>query len=196
MINNLKFRSFVLAVIVIFTTVAFAGNSVEGLEIGELIPAFNANDQNGELWKSGDHIGKEYVVVYFYPAALTGGCTMQACSYRDSQSQLNDIDATVIGVSGDPVKNLKIFEQTNNLNFTLLSDVNGHIAGLFGVPQRAGGSISREVDGKDISLNRSTTASRWTFIVDKSGKIIYKNTEVDVNNDSGEVIEFLKQLNK
>ena len=81
------------------------------IEIGDPAPSFMANDQNGELWNSADYYGKGFVVVYFYPAALTGGCTKQACSYRDFESTLNELDVEVVGVSGDAVKNLKVFEK-------------------------------------------------------------------------------------
>ncbi len=167
-----------------------------GLNIGDQVPLFNANNQNGELWRLGDHINNKYIVLYFYPAALTGGCTKQACSYRDSKSTLDEIDAEIIGVSADPVNNLKIFGSMYNLNFTLLSDVNGEIAGIFGVPLGKGGSITREVDGTEMDLMRSHSVSRWTYIIDKQGKIVYKDTEVSVNEDSDRVIQFLKSAIK
>ena len=74
-----------------------------------MAPVFNANDQDGELWNIADFKDKRYIVAYFYPAALTSGCTKQACSYRDNKSKLNEIDVEIVGISADPVKNLKIF---------------------------------------------------------------------------------------
>ena len=167
------------------------------LNVGDMAPVFNANDQDGELWNIADFKDKRYIVAYFYPAALTSGCTKQACSYRDNKSKLNEIDVEIIGISADPVKNLKIFGNIYNLNFTLLSDVNGEIAKMFGVPSDEGGSITREVDGVEIDLNRSHTVSRWTYIIDKSGKIVYKDTKVSAKEDSDKVIDFLvKQFEK
>ncbi|WP_394706463.1 redoxin domain-containing protein [Draconibacterium orientale] len=78
------------------------------------------------------------------------------------------------------------------MNFPLLSDENGEIAKEFGVPLRDGGTITREIDGKDFDLKRGATASRWTFIIDKNGTIVYKNTAVDAAKDSADILEFLK----
>ena len=136
---------------------------------------------------------KKFIVIYFYPAALTSGCTKQACSYRDNQSKLQEIDAEVVGISADPVKNLKIFGSMYHLNFTLLSDANGDIAKMFGVPASDGGSITREVDGEEMELQRSQSIKRWTFIIDKSGKIVYKDTDVSAQEDSEKVIKFLEK---
>ena len=80
------------------------------------------------------------------------------------------------------------------MNFPLLSDVSGNIAQKFGVPTKQGGSIKKIIAGRNITLNRAKTTSRWTFIVNKNGKIIYKNTNVKAANDSNEVIEFIKNL--
>ena len=116
---------------------------ISGLDVGDQVGGFVANDDTGSLWSLHDHLGKRNIVVYFYPAAMTGGCTKQACAYRDRSAHLHELDAIVVGVSGDSVNNLKLFKQANQLNFTLLSDVDGSIARLFGVPIRDGGSIER-----------------------------------------------------
>ncbi|HDY87851.1 MAG TPA: peroxiredoxin [bacterium] len=162
------------------------------LEIGDQAPSFYANDDNGDLWKLEDYLAKKYVIIYFYPAAMTGGCTKQACSYRDNKAELLDLDIEVVGVSGDPVNNLKLFKQVHNLNFSLLSDTGGDIAKIFGVPVRDGGTINKTVGGQVFSLKRSFTEARWTFIIGKDGKIIYKDTEVNAEKDSNNVIKFLK----
>lgn len=162
------------------------------LEVGDKIPNFEAVADDGETWKSGNIVGKKNLVVYFYPAAMTGGCTKQACAYRDAQEDLSSVDAEVVGISGDEVENLELFKRANNLNFTLLSDPDGEIARLFGVPVRDGGSIEREVDGELHTLTRGLTTSRWTFIIDKQGKVVYKSTEVNAAEDSKAVLEALK----
>jgi len=158
------------------------------------LESFNANDENGELWSSKEHIGKKYLVVYFYPAAMTGGCTKQACSYRDDYQKFVDLGAEVVGVSADPVKNLKAFKKMHKLNFSLLSDVNGVIAARFGVPSRNGGAITREIAGLSQVFSRSMSLSRWTFILDKEGRIIYKNDKVKAANDSAGILKVLAGL--
>lgn len=107
---------------------------------------------------------------------------------------MKKIDAKVIGISGDTVSNLKLFKQTNNLNFTLLSDITGEIANMFGVSTKQGGTITKKFGDQEIEVKRSYTASRWTFILDNTAKIIYKDTEVDFNNDNQKVIDFLMKL--
>ncbi len=163
-------------------------------DIGDTAPQFEATDDQGDSWRSSDFTGKKHLVLYFYPAAMTGGCTKQACAYRDAQDDLSELGIEVVGISGDAVKNLQLFKQAHNLNFTLLSDKGGGIAKKFGVPVNEGGSIEKEIDGKTETLVRDVTTARWTFIIDKNGKLVYKNTSVDVQNDSKEVIDFIKSL--
>lgn len=177
-----------LTILITMTGIAVA----QELELGDKAPDFEATADDGLTWDVKDYLGEKFIVVYFYPAAMTGGCTAQACSYRDMQSQINSADAVVVGVSGDNVEGLKHFKQANNLNFPLLSDENGEIAKKFKVPVRDGGTITREIDGNSIELVRGVTASRWTFIIGKNGKIVYKNTDVDAANDSKEILEFIK----
>jgi peroxiredoxin Q/BCP len=184
------FPFFITLLLFIFTC---NNNKNIELNVGDNAPLFQANDQDGNLWRFQDHLGKALVVLYFYPAAMTGGCTRQACGYREDKSHLTDYNIEIVGISGDPVKNLKIFEQLHNLNYTLLSDINSEIAKKFGVPVSDGGTITMEIDGRETNLQRAYTLARWTFIIDRNGKIIYKSTNVDAENDSKNVIDFLKQ---
>ena len=167
-----------------------------GPQPGDKAPAFNAVDQDGSPWLFGAQVGKKkYTVLYFYPAAMTGGCTKQACSFRDRAAAGADIDMEVIGVSGDVPASLKIFQQANNLNFTLLSDPDGAVAKLYGVPvKQEPRSITRQVDGKEVKLERSVTAARWTFILDREGKIIYRDTAVKAADDLNAVIAFIRKI--
>lgn len=165
-----------------------------GLNVGDKAPNFKAIADNGKKWNSKKIIGKKNLVVYFYPAAMTGGCTKQACAYRDAQEDLSSEDAEVVGISGDEVQNLELFKRANQLNFTLLSDPNGEIARLFGVPIKEGEkSIEREVDGTLYTLKRALTTMRWTFIIDKNGEVIYKSSDVNAAEDSKAVLEVLRK---
>lgn len=184
-------KAFIFSLLMAFSLVSISQNG-NGLEPGDKVPQFKATSADGTTWKLKNHVGDNYLVVYFYPAAMTGGCTAQACAYRDFSSDLKSEDAMVVGVSGDNVEGLQVFKKAHNLNFTLLSDESGEIAALFGVPTREGGTITREVDGKEVELERGTTANRWTFIIDKNGKVVYKNEDVDASNDTEEVLSFLK----
>jgi peroxiredoxin Q/BCP len=165
------------------------------LNKGDKVAGFKAIADDGSVWKSKKALKKSNLVVYFYPAAMTGGCTKQACAYRDDQADLAKLNAQVVGVSGDEVKNLELFKMAHNLNFTLLSDPKGEIAGLFGVPfQSERKSIKREIDGQEFDLFRDVTTSRWTFVLDQKGRVIYKSTEVNPEQDSKAVMEVLKNL--
>lgn len=163
------------------------------LKVGDLAPTFEAKNDLGKDWKSRSTLDKQYLVVYFYPAAMTGGCKKQACGYRDNMEDLKLLNVKVVGISGDPVNNLKIFKKAHNLNFTLLSDEKGEIAKKFGVPVKAGGSIVQMIDNQEITMTRELTTARWTFVIDKKGKIIYKNSSVNAEKDTREVLDVIKK---
>jgi thioredoxin-dependent peroxiredoxin len=102
--------------------------------------------------------------------------------------------ATVIGVSGDTVEGQRIFKKVNDLNFTLLADTEGNVAKAFGVPLRKGGTVNKTIKGEDFSLTRHVTAKRWTFIIDKNGKVVHKDTGVKAALDSKNTITTIKEL--
>lgn len=178
-------------IFLVFFLVVGKGISQETVKVGDTVPLFSAVSDDGLIWSLQDYLGKKSVVLYFYPAAMTGGCTKQACSYRDHLSELHGMDALVVGISGDDVASLKVFRKAQNLNFSLLSDHDGAIARLFGVPFSAGGKITRTIDGMDVVLNRGVTTQRWTFIIGKDGRLKYINQEVDAANDYKAVMEAL-----
>jgi len=180
-----------IILLVLILTMGIMGYTQE-LKVGDKAPTFKTLADDGSTWDVNDYLGDKFVVVYFYPAAMTGGCTKQACTYRDFKTEIDEVNAIVVGVSGDNVEGLKLFKKANDLNFPLLSDESGEIATKFGVPQRDGATITREIDGHSFDLVRGTTASRWTFVIDKKGNIAYKNTEVDVTNETKEILEFIK----
>ncbi len=135
-----------------------AAEKVE-LKVGDSAPSFESTDDQGKTWKSADHIGKKVVVVYFYPADLTGGCTKQACGFRDDMKKLTDKGVEVIGVSGDSAMNHQVFKEVHKLNFTLLADETGAVATKFGVPMTPGPKTikSKDASGKPVELTRGVT---------------------------------------
>ena len=162
------------------------------LKKGDKAPSFTAYDDKNQVWNINEYLGKKNIVIFFYPAAMTGGCTSQACAYRDSYADIKKENAIVVGISGDEVENLKYFKEANNLNFPLLSDNTGDIARKFGVPVGKGNSITRKINDKEVVLQRGVTARRWTFIVNREGNISYINQEVNAGNDSREVFNILQ----
>ena len=180
-----------VCIISIFMLASFAMSGQKSLTIGDKVPRFKATADDGSTWDISKFLGDDYIVIYFFPGAMTGGCTKQACAYRDHLDDLESANAIVVGISGDEIENLKLFKQAENLNFPLLSDKKGIIARSFGVPVGDGASIKRTVGGIEHELVRDITIKRWTFIAGKDGKIIYKNEAVDAEKDSEQVLNFL-----
>lgn len=102
------------------------------LTAGTPAPAFSLLDQDGNTVSLADFSGKK-VLFYFYPKAMTPGCTVQAQGLRDVKLELDAHNVVVLGVSIDPVKRLGKFIERDNLNFTLLSDEDHAVAEQFGV---------------------------------------------------------------
>jgi len=130
------------------------------LEIGKMAPAFTLLNQNGEKVALKNFRGNNTVVLYFYPRAMTPGCTVQACGLRDYKKQLADKNAIAIGISPDPVEKLKRFEVKQGINFDLLSDENHKIADKYNVWQL------KKFMGKEYM-----GIVRTTFIIGKNGKL-------------------------
>jgi len=104
------------------------------LNVGDKAPDFTLPNQDNKLIKLSDFAGR-YVVIYFYPKALTPGCTAQACDLRDSLQILQDHNATVLGISADKPVLLKRFQEEEHLNFNLLSDVEHKVIDAYGAWQ-------------------------------------------------------------
>src|SRR5215831_7176312 len=119
-----------------------AKQAAEGPKKGDKAPVFESTDDQGKAWKSTAHVGKKILVIYFYTADLTGGCTRQACGFRDDMGKLAGKGALVVGVSGDSVKNHQLFKKVHKLKFTLLADEEGAVAKKFGVPVGKGETIT------------------------------------------------------
>jgi peroxiredoxin Q/BCP len=167
------------------------------LKVGDAAPEFEAKDDQGNAWKSSEHVGKKIMVVYFYPADMTGGCTKQACGFRDDSKTLADKGVEVVGVSGDSVSNHQVFKKAHNLTFTLLADEDGTVAKKFGVPVGKGGSFkTKDADGNPVELTRGVTIQRWTFVVGKDGKIIHKNNKVKAAEDSKAILDLIEKQEK
>jgi peroxiredoxin Q/BCP len=169
-----------------FPALAFAaepkGDKPVELKVGDKAPAFEAKTDEGKTWKSADHVGKKTVVVYFYPKDMTPGCTKQACNYRDMQKDFAGKDVEIIGVSRDTVESHVEFKKKHNLNFTLLADPEGKITHAFGVAP--------------MKTPVGELASRWTFVIDRDGKIAYKNEKVDAAKDTETVLTIVDKLKK
>jgi thioredoxin-dependent peroxiredoxin len=167
------------------------------LKVGDLAPVFGVVDDQGQPWKSADHVGKKYLVLYFFPGDFTPGCTRQAQNFRDAMNKLEEQGVEVVGVSGDEVKTHQLFKKAQMLNFTLISDADGSLAKMFGVPLKAGAQVkAKDAEGQPLMVNRAVTAARWTFIIGKDSKIAYKNTAVNPAKDSKDAADLIEKLEK
>lgn len=126
------------------------------IQIGDSLPNFTAFNQDGTTF-TNQHIQNKPVVIYFYPKDNTPGCTTQACSFRDTYQDFQDLGAEVIGVSGDSIRSHQGFQQKYKLPFVLLSDENRKLRKLFGVPSALFGLIP----------------GRVTYVFNASGICIY-----------------------
>jgi len=129
------------------------------LEVGDKAPAFSLPDANGNTVSLADYKGRK-VIVYFYPAASTPGCTKEACDFRDNLSELNDAGLAVVGISPDKPTKLAKFSDDQNLTFPLLSDPDRKVLtswGAFGEKTMYGKTVQGVI--------------RSTFVVDEKGKI-------------------------
>jgi peroxiredoxin Q/BCP len=131
-------------------------------KLGNLAPAFTLQDQNGDKVSLKDFRGESHVVLYFYPKAMTPGCTVQACGLRDSQQELKKFNAVALGVSPDPIARLKKFEDKESLNFTLLSDEDHAVADKYGV-----WGLKKFMGREFMGLIRTT------FIINQEGRLVH-----------------------
>lgn len=147
-------------------------------KVGDKAPEFRLPSTEGKELSLKDFKGKN-IVLYFYPKDDTPGCTAEACSFRDSNSDLQQADAVVLGVSTDSLASHDKFRSKHNLNFTLLSDEMADVAKMYGVWKE-----------KNLYGRRSWGVARSTFLIGPDGRIrkIYKKVDTkthgtDVLND-------------
>lgn len=129
------------------------------LVAGDTAPAFTLPNQDGDSISLASFQGKK-VLVYFYPKAMTPGCTVQAQGLRDIQQELKQHNVEVLGISPDAVKRLPKFIEKEQLNFTLLSDEDHAVADAFGV-WGLKKFMGKEYDG----------IHRISFLIDEEGKV-------------------------
>lgn len=132
------------------------------LKTGSKCPFFELKNQDGRLIKIEDYIGKENLVIYFYPRDETGGCTAQACEFRDLHDDFEALDARIMGISADSVESHQSFAKKYKLNFDLLADEDRKVKKMFAV--------------NSFLFNLFPT--RQTFVVDKRGIIVASYNEL------------------
>jgi thioredoxin-dependent peroxiredoxin len=122
--------------------------------VGDLAPGFTLPLQSREEVSLKDFLGKKRaIVLFFYPKDDTPGCTKEACAFRDGYEQFEKLEAEVIGVSSDSVRSHQRFAQRHGLSFVLLSDEEGEVRKLYGVPNTLGlfpGRVTYVIDDEGV----------------------------------------------
>lgn len=147
-------------------------------------PAFTLPDQQNNSHSLSDYAGK-WVVLYFYPKDMTPGCTVEACSFRDSLNRIMSHGGVVLGISADSVKRHAKFVDQQSLNFPLLADEDHAVCEAYGVWKRKK-LMGHEYDG----------IVRTTFIINPVGEIVKRYDEVKVSGHVDEILKDLEVLTK
>ncbi len=150
------------------------------ITIGQEAPSFSLPNQNGEFISLADFSGK-WLVLYFYPKALTPGCTTQAENIRDDFAAFTELNTAVVGVSGDETKKLSKFAEKHELPFTLLGDTEHTMLTAYGMWQE-----------KSMYGRKYMGVMRSTVIIDPNGKIAHIIDKASPKTHHKDVIDWLK----
>ena len=152
------------------------------IAIGEMVPDFELEANNGEKIKLSEFRGKN-VVLYFYPKDMTPGCTTEACDFRDNHADFTGLNAVVLGVSPDPISRHQKFIEKHELPFPLLSDETHEVAESFDVWK-----LKKNFGKEYMGIERST------FLIDKQGKLAKEWRKVKVDGHVDEIKEELEKI--
>lgn len=147
------------------------------LQIGDRMPYFEVQDQDGNIVNSGELLGRK-TIIYFYPKDNTSGCTAEACNLRDNYEALVAKGYNVIGVSKDSVKSHKKFKDQHSLPFTLLADTATEMIQSFGVWGE-----------KTLYGKKYMGTLRATFIFDEAGILTEIIEKVDTKNHASQILK-------
>jgi thioredoxin-dependent peroxiredoxin len=148
--------------------------------IAEQAPDFQLEASNGELMKLSDFRGSN-IVLYFYPKDMTPTCTTQACDFRDYYNEFQDVNAVILGVSTDPIKQHEKFIEKYQLPFRLLADEEQKAANAYGVWK-----LKKNFGKEYMGIERST------FLIDKNGTLVKEWRKVKVKGHVEEALQYIK----
>jgi thioredoxin-dependent peroxiredoxin len=143
------------------------------MKLGDPLPAVTAPDQDGKPVNLAEEGKTGYTLVYFYPKAMSPGCTAQACSLRDSYTELQQKGVKIFGVSLDTVETQKKFQEQDHLPFELLSDKDQRVTSAFGVP-----------------LIKNSLATRQAYLFE-DGKLMWLDTKASTDKQAQDLLAVL-----
>jgi thioredoxin-dependent peroxiredoxin len=143
---------------IIIVAIIFMAQSARAAmpKAGDTAPLFTGQGQDGKDFNLADLVGKKIVLLYFYPKDFTGGCTKEACGFRDRMGELQTNNVVVIGVSHDSAESHKKFVEQYKLNFTLVADPDGKIISAY-----------------DVKMPAMAMSRRVSFLIGLDGKIVH-----------------------
>lgn len=148
------------------------------IDVNDKAPEFTLKDMDGNEYSLSSLLSKNKVILYFYPKDSTSGCTAEACSLRDGQSELKKLGYTIVGISPDGASSHKKFVEKYSLPFVLLSDEDHVVSesyGTWGLKKLYG----REYMGM----------LRKTFLIDQSGTVTHVFNKVDTKNHFEQILK-------
>jgi peroxiredoxin Q/BCP len=147
------------------------------MQVGDVVPDFELSDEDGNPRKLSDELAKGPVVLFFYPKALTGGCTKESCHFRDLAGEFAAVGAQRIGISADPVERQKKFSDKHSFDFPLLSDPDRAVAKQLGA-KRPGPIMNKRV----------------TFVIDTDRRVLAViSSETNMDKHADEALAVLSQ---
>ena len=152
------------------------------IKVGEAAPDFNLLNQHSKSISLSEFFGKKNVFFYFYPKAMTPGCTVQACGVRDNSDDFSELDTIVLGISPDNYSRLARFEENQKLNFDLLSDEEHS-----GTESYGWGGMKKFMGKEYIGVLGST------FIIDKKELVVHIIDKVNTKKHHQDVLSWVKE---
>jgi peroxiredoxin Q/BCP len=146
------------------------------MRVGDEVPDFELPDQDGKSRRLSELLLDGPVVLFFYPAAMTAGCTKEACHFRDLAAEFAAAGAQRVGISRDAVSKQKEFADKHAFDYPLLSDVDGAVAEIFGVKRKLGGAFVK----------------RHTFVIGTDRRVVAAiSNELNMNVHADEALKAL-----
>lgn len=148
------------------------------MDKGDQVADFELPDESGAPRRLSQFLALGPIVIFFYPAAMSRGCTAESCHFRDLAAEFSALGAQPIGISADAVERQQEFSERYSLGYPLLSDRDGEVAAQFGVKRRFG----------------PIPVKRWTFVIDGDGNVLEViKSETRMTHHAERALEVLRQ---